>query len=372
MSSTTTRPASLPRSGDVFFPLASNAKALITGGPMASVRARLKVASLVYDRVLVEAGRMDIQAGPSGSSALRMPHDPNAPAAWQTPLGRKAMQGHPFSIAMAPESTPGVPATEPYHTVVQSETSISWQPTFEPFTKELPSGCDWIHFGRPGPVAPQFEQLGREWERQDDRNEALERLVSERFVRSALIKHVNADLVVGAAAGWDISVDPLHGQVVAARFASDTSVTPHSFALPVLVPRVTKLDWEDIARIRQISAIGRLREVLREVETEAIIVANEQGDLEEAVRRVYEKVRNASEHVESLGSAIPYTLTEFVVGTGAGGMTAALAMAATTGTAVAASVSATVMGGIHFAKAMRRRRQRAWLGVMSAISEAAS
>ena len=58
----------VPPSGDVFFPLASNAHALVAGGAVASVRARMKVSSLLYDRVLLEAGAMRIQAGPHGAS----------------------------------------------------------------------------------------------------------------------------------------------------------------------------------------------------------------------------------------------------------------------------------------------------------------
>lgn len=360
-----------PPSGDVFFPLASNAKALISGRPIASVRARLKLASLLYDRVLIEAGRMIIQAGPTGSSAFRMPGDPNTAPAWQTAKSRKVAQANPFAIGMAPESTPGVPAQGSYHAVVQSETSICWQPTLEPFARELPSGCDWIHFGHPGPIPPQFEKLGQGWVWRDDANDALRQLIPEHFVRSALIKHVNADLVVGAATGWDISLDRLHGQVVSARFTADTSIAPHSFALPVLVPRATELDWQDIARIRQMSAISRLRAVLREVEAEALETANKQGDLEEAVRRAYEKIRTTTEHVESLGSMIPSTLTDFMVSVGAGGITAALAMAAATGNVASAAIGTAVTGSMNFAKISRRRRQRAWLGVMNAISEAA-
>ena len=51
-------------SGDVFFPLASNARALVSGSAVNGVRSRLKVSSLFYNQVLVEAGQMSIQAGP--------------------------------------------------------------------------------------------------------------------------------------------------------------------------------------------------------------------------------------------------------------------------------------------------------------------
>ena len=60
-----------PPTGSVFFPLASNAHALVTGAPLASIRARLKASSLLYSHVLIESGRMSIQAGPNGAQAWR-------------------------------------------------------------------------------------------------------------------------------------------------------------------------------------------------------------------------------------------------------------------------------------------------------------
>ena len=90
-------PVSLVRSsGDVFFPLASNAHALVSGSAVNSVRSRLKVSSLFYNRVLVEAGQISIQAGPHGASAWRHGHDPESEAKWQTPRGRKRAQEVPF------------------------------------------------------------------------------------------------------------------------------------------------------------------------------------------------------------------------------------------------------------------------------------
>src|SRR2546428_8770885 len=104
---------SIPRvrpSGAVLFPLASNAHALVTGRPVRNVRARLKLASLLYNQVLVEAGQMSIQAGPHGSSAWRHGSRPDEPSKWQTPSGRNRAQAAPFSLSIAAQTEPGVPA----------------------------------------------------------------------------------------------------------------------------------------------------------------------------------------------------------------------------------------------------------------------
>jgi hypothetical protein len=262
----------VPRSGDVFFPPASSAHALVAGGAVASVRARMKLSSLLYDRVLLEAGAMRIQAGPHGASTSRLPSSLDQPTTWQTPRGRKRGQDAPISVSIALETTPGVPAPGPYRPILHSATSICWLPTLEPFAQELPASCDWIGIGigYPGEMADEFKQLEDHWKRRGDENGALSRLVPEDFVRSRLVDHVSRDLVVGASGGWDVSVDRYDGRVIGARFARDATIRTNGFALPILVPRVGDLDWSDIAKIRKLQAIERLRQILREIEARSV------------------------------------------------------------------------------------------------------
>ena len=358
----------IPPGGSVFFPLASNAHSLVTGSPVGSVRSRMKVSSLLYDQVYLEAGSMSIRAGPHGASSWRHGHDPDRHYAWQTPKGRKLGQDAPISVVIARETTPGVPAPGPYHQVSHSETSISWLPTLEPFMYELPSHCDWIVLGHPGDVAGDFKKLEAGWKRGDEANGALARLVPEQLVRSRLVDSVSHDLAVGASGGWDVSVDRLHGRVIGARFAGDAAVQTHGLALPILVPRVGDLDWTDVARIRKLKSIERLRSVLREVEAEALDIARSGGDLESAMHRAYtSKVADASGKVHGIRSACAMGVAELVVGAGAGYATTGLALL---GPLAGAGVAATLQTGWHVRRIVRERRQRAWIGVMDAIASA--
>lgn len=362
----------VPPSGDVFFPLASNAHALVTGSPLGSVRARMKVSSLLYNRVLLEAGQMSIQAGPHGAQAWRHQTRPDAPARWQTPTGRNRGQAVPFSLSMAKETTPGVPAPGPYHQVLHSETSICWLPTLEPFQEELPPKCDWIVLGYPSGMAPEFEKLADRWKRSDDKNAALTRLVPEHFVRSRIVEHVSKDLALGASGGWDVSVDRYHGRVIGARFAGDATIQTKGVALPILVPRVGDLDWEDVAKIRRLKAIDRLRGVLREVEAEAFEVARTGGDLEQVMRSVFlAKVAAASKDVHGIRRVSALVLADLVVGAGAGYVTAGVTMLGPFGPLVGAAATTAAIGSLHVRNLVRERRQRSWLGVMGAISAAA-
>jgi hypothetical protein len=271
---------------------------------------------------------------------------------------------------MGREIEPGVPSPGPYHEVLNSETSICWLPTLEPFKAELPPDCDWIAFGRPSGVPIELRRPSDQWKRIDEENAALERLVPERFVRSLLVGHVSDDLATGIAGGWDIGLDRFHGEVVSARFADDATIQPYGFALPILVPRVSSLGWDDVAAIRRLPAIERLRKVLGEVELEAVAVSASGNDIESAVRAAYDaKVRDAVSDVEGLGGSLAHGLAELVVGTAAGYATVALGL---TGPAVAGAVGATAMTGLHVRELRRRRHSRAWLGVMDVISEAAA
>jgi hypothetical protein len=105
---------------------------------------------------------------------------------------------------MAEETEYGVPAPEPDHQVFASQTSICRHPTLEPFQKELPPGCDWVVFGNPSSLPPESKNLADKWRSFDDRNGALNRLVSENSVRSRLVDDISTDLAVGASGGWDV------------------------------------------------------------------------------------------------------------------------------------------------------------------------
>jgi hypothetical protein len=179
---------------------------------------------------------------------------------------------------------------------------------------------------------------------------------------------VSHDLAVGASGGWDVSVDRYHGRVIAARFAKDATIRSSGFALPILVPRVIDLDWPEIIRIRQRSEIERLRQVLREVETEAFEVARANGDVESALHAAYrKKLVDACGKVQGLRSAGMMGIAELVVGAGAGYATTGLSLL---GPVAGAGASAVLMTGWHVRRIVRERGRHAWVGIMESISGA--
>lgn len=147
----------MPKSESVLYvPLRSNAKALLTGAPIAAIRRRLKYASIFYERLILESGILRMQAGSRGSSSFVVPPTAQDPPRWETPRQRHAAERSPFQLSIGRETTPGVPA-ETMQPMITSDSAIAWTATLHPFADELPPDADWVRFGRftePGPFSP--------------------------------------------------------------------------------------------------------------------------------------------------------------------------------------------------------------------------
>ena len=215
-------------------PLRSNAHTLLTGAPIASLRRRLKFASLFYDRLLLETGIFRSYAGPAGASSFIVPPTEQDPPRWQTPAERRDGTGVPFAVAVAPHGAPdAIPRT-----VVSSEASISWTATLHPFEHEMPPSTDWVYFVKSLDPEGEVKQLAQQWTCADERNPYLERAIPVRFVRNAVIKSANRDLVLGLASGSAVTVDTFHSQVIAQRFKDDDGWRLRGYGVPILLPMV--------------------------------------------------------------------------------------------------------------------------------------
>ena len=343
----------------LLIPLRTNASALLTGGPLAAVRRRLKLASLFYDRVHLEAGVFRMQVGSGGKFDVVEYPDPSLPR-WQTPQQRHTAQAAPFTVSMGREQTPGVPAAT-ITPVLSSPSTVSWAATLYPFARELPAGTDWIEFtGTKNPTG-NAERLARQWAHEDERNAALGRAVPERFVRNAVIANANRDLVIAAAEGVAVSIDPLHAQVAAQRFRDGDAWKLTGYAVPILFPHVGDLPWETIADLRRDRAMARFRAVLREVEQEAAAEAVN-GDIEAAAQHAYRRyLAGYPETLPSVGDVAHRNLTGFVIGGVTGfavcGITGPLGILASS--ALGSAVS-TILDVRDF---IQRRKSRGWIAL---------
>lgn len=337
--------------------LRANAHGLLAGAPVGAIRRRLKQASLLYDRVLLEAGTLRVDAGPGGSASFwSLPRD----SAWQTAMERRRATDAPFTVSVAAGSGPRVAASGPYQPVVSSPTSVSWVATLEPFARELPRNCGWIEYFEAPPMGPDLEALCSRWSRLDRQNPSLRRDIDVRFVRSQVIKGLNHDLALAVGAGAAMTADSLHSRVLDCRLQDETGWSQQGFALPLLVPRVGHLGWDELATLRRDRAIDRWRQVHRELEMEALAVVADGGDLERAVRNVYERrLRDANAGVEGLGGVVIDAGASLVLG-GAGAAVQAV-VGGPLGVGLGLVGPVVIDGALTAKRVLGRRAARRWL-----------
>lgn len=260
----------------VFFPLRSNARSLVTGASLGTVRRRLKTASLLHDEVVVEAGMLDIQAGDRGSMTIEVPENSRR-WDWQTTVERGKLQGGHFSASFVPHGSNTSTALIP-----SSRTAIAWRPTFEPFKVEVSRPYPWLHFefvdlttdGKS--AARSVAQVVWPW--------TPESLPT--FARKVISDGLSRDLVV--ATGWTISVDLFHSAAVRGAIgAGRAAPILGRRALSVAFPSVGTLPWEAIDRLRRVKGWEEYRYLLAEVEAEARTSSLPPAELNTEIMRLY-------------------------------------------------------------------------------------
>jgi hypothetical protein len=347
-------------------PLRSNASTLLTGRPIAAMRRRLKFASVYHDRLLLEAGILKVQVGPGGGSTIHTMPAEQQTVRWQTPHARHVAEQGRFQLAMGRETAPGVPA-ETMRTFIDSETSICWVATLDPFGDELPPGADWVDFVRsPNSLPGEVGRLADKWTWADKRNTALTQAMPVQFVRDTVIGHANHDLAGAASEGLVVTIDSVHAQVVVQRFRDEEGWHLRGYIVPIVIPEVGELPWPAIADLRRDGNIERFRAVLREVENEAVAEAAG-GDIESAAHHAYERhLAEASGKLEGIGGPARRTVAGFVVGATAGFATSGI-----TGSAgiLAGAALGTVPGAVlDIRSTIRRRRANGWVGLYQSIT----
>lgn len=348
------------RGRDILFPLRSNAKSLVAGRGVESVRRRLKIASILFDRVMLEGGSTAIHAGPTASQRWHAGFDlQRMRSNWDTSTARARARGQTFTIAVGAETVPGTPSQGPFTTVAASETTIAWDATLEPFVSELSRACDWIGFTVLAPPTPADNTYVRDWSSRDRRNNVLTNALPVQFVRERVVQDANEDLAAATAIGAAVSADRLHQTVMAERFADESGWGLIGYALPILLPQVAAASWDEIAEVRKLRDLEYFRKTLREVEAESLDGA---GGLEERVRDLYAgKLAKATERVASIGSISLKSGASLVIGAGAGFST--IAIAGPLGPIAGGAIGAAAGALIDLQHRRNLRRSVGWVAV---------
>jgi hypothetical protein len=205
------------------------------------------------------------------------------------------------------------------HPVVVSDAAFSWRATFEPFRRELPrSAARWLDFGSITDERPANEVV-RGWESRDRllairSRRTASSSTSYHFVRSAILKAGYFDLAVAALTGSAISIDRRHSLAVHERLrVGDAERLGGHYALQILLP--TDVGWDDVPDLRKHRAIRDHRSIMREIESVAIGSAESPAELDDRIRREYDRrLIAAAEKGVPLSGRVALQAIGFVVG----------------------------------------------------------
>lgn len=253
---------------------------------------RIKVASLLSDYVLLEAGVWEFHAGARGSMNTHRAPSSRRDSSWQTAYERHAVQGRRFYMSLRSSDAPD---SEPFRQLLRSPTSVYWRATFEPMRELVPAACNWFLMDYVDePVGGK--QIADSWSLADKRDEYLRGVISEDFVRDAVIENANHDLVRGASIGAAVSMESLHSKMIRARILSQTAIPAFGHnAIELVLPRAATLSWEDVKAIRSHRDIAYFRDVLREVESVAWSDSTSLSDFRLRIQEEYgDRLRDAN------------------------------------------------------------------------------
>jgi hypothetical protein len=245
---------------------------------------RMKMASLLFDEVLVEDEWISVAAGETvAMTAVTRKHL----SAWSTPRQRGTLykQGR-YTIMGAPPDAGGLPT----NTVGPG---FAWVATYDPIRAHLPRRAGWIEFVPPFRLSQDGDQatsdLADEVARRGDGTLGL-----SPGGRRLVTKSMALDLLAASNLQAVASFDRLHS-LAARSFLTRESVAlpmksvPGLRPLELLIPSVSNLSWEDIVRARKTRGLMDLRKVLAEIEEEASEAAASDLDFERLVHRGLEQ-----------------------------------------------------------------------------------
>lgn len=254
---------------------------MLAGAQATNLESRIKLASLLFDEVVLEGGEVFLSAGPLGRMVLTDP-DPKT-TSWPTPRSRARLAAGAGSAIYigGPKGGGGVRVSQ------TGPGSQIWVGTYEPLRRALPRGCSWIEFGHGVALTDNGTALVR---RIADADEASRAPSPDLFRRNIVVENATTDVLVGAQLGASVSMDRRHAQAATQLL---TSGSPELTAQPALagqvalelaVPQISSLTWGDIKDVRGQIGVRRLRDVLREIEEEAYANASSAPDFERRIR----------------------------------------------------------------------------------------
>jgi hypothetical protein len=339
-----------------YFGLRTNAYQLVAGAGVNAVRRRLKLAGLLHDEVVIEAGTLEVSAGQGQSSIMHLADGvEGVPQRWQSPRARRPTGE--FWMTMRPGEAPtDAPATP----MLRGLLELRWSATFMPFLSEPIAPATWLR-----PVLMQegseVRAISSAMAKQDRDDPALVRRWPDHGVREAIAKGAGVDFArtVTAEVPLVMHADPFHRAILDARVTrGEARPVLGSYALEVIDPR--ELTWEEITWLRGEAGWTDFRKVLADIEAEARADTGELGDLKVRIMRRYQThLEQATARRASWRPRLATLAVGIMAGEAYGSM-----LAAAPGIGAAAGVAAAVAGELASSAAEHvghARREPRWV-----------
>ncbi|MEZ4552730.1 MAG: hypothetical protein R3B59_02390 [Dehalococcoidia bacterium] len=314
----------------------------------------------MFDEVLLEAGQLEVMAGPRGSMVISSDTENYR---WQHPKDRRRDGNFTISARIS-DANPD----DPFTVLIASPSEIRWSPTWMPLQAELPKRADWIQFveGRPSDstrtLAAELTKRSSGWGTG---------FPSPSFTESLVIKHANEDLAIASTSGVAVAMDRTHAPVIGRHLANGIArLDANLLVLKTIVPTVEALPWTTIADLRRSSAVRAWRSSLYEISEEIrdqLVMGTDVSAL--ITRRYIEQVDRANRRAQAAFSSFLPTGIGLVTGI----MSAIAFQLAGVGGAVAPSLDGPALLGTAAgiaADAISRRPQRLWLAGEATILDA--
>ena len=246
------------RSSDstIYFPLRTNVDWFVTPDRAALLARQVKQAMLLYDNLVFQSGLFRAWIGSTGGFQTWIPPDQVTDEMLQRPLsppGGKHFLKFSGTVVLHEQTERAFKAE--FHTLVD-----------EFGGQKLP----WVTLDSLVPV-DRFKALHEQWARRDtaNRNVVIEG-VSKR-VRRLVLENMNRDMMLASILGSAVSMDALHGPVLAQDVAIREVLRPEVgfLTLEVVVPDFSMLPWSEVIDLREDPAFEAFREKMVHVEARA-------------------------------------------------------------------------------------------------------
>lgn len=246
------------------FPLRSNSKSLLAGAPVASTIRRIKLASLLYDLVIIEDGYYELLAGEEYGRSELYPLGREPRTTWQTPRDRAAIVERGLHPSYKPK---GSPDGGPEHFSFSFEAEVAWQATFIPLKNDV-SRLPWVEFADFTGARDKrhwtefFTMDGFHYDGSASLSAAAKHFVYD---------HLRQDLATAAEIGAVLGADKFHSGAIPdlVRAGECEDIPSGEAVLEVVMPRVGDLAWNDLEVVRNMPGIRSYRAILNEIEEEA-------------------------------------------------------------------------------------------------------